>query len=310
MAESAATQRFLLRRGFLGAAVRLGLATERPALGNLKANLKTMEERLRGSEADLVLFGELFLSGYAVKDQVANLALSVKGPEIGGLRDLAKETGRGILAGFPRMDDERRGLVYDSALFVDKKGKVDWYDKWFLANFGPFEEKLYFAEGRRLPLFEQDGIRFGVQICYDLFFPELAKAYAVMGADLLVNLSASPTVSRRNFELLFPARAIENGFFVAYCNVAGTQEDMVFWGGSQVWGPRGDQKILAPYNDPSFVEVDLDPSEIRAARPLRPTIRDTEKEMVVQLLRAVEGAGRPATAEKAKAPAKGRPRKR
>ncbi|MBI2078447.1 MAG: carbon-nitrogen hydrolase family protein [Euryarchaeota archaeon] len=268
--------------------MRLGLATERPAVGNVKANLKTVEARVRASHADLVLFGELYLTGYVIKDQVANLALSVKGREIGRLRDLAKETGRGILAGFPRADDERRGVVYDSAVFVDKKGKVDWYDKWFLANFGPFEEKLYFADGRRLPLFEQDGVRFGVQMCYDLFFPELAKTYAVTGADMIVNLSASPTVSRRNFELLFPARAVENGCFVAYCNVAGTQEDMVFWGGSQVWGPRGDRKVLAPYNDPSYVEVDVDTQEIRAARPLRPTIRDTRRPMVDALAKALD----------------------
>lgn len=272
--------------------MRLALATERPVLGNVEANLQTVEDRVAKTDADLVLFGELFLSGYMARDQFVRIAVDVKGPQVGRLRDAAKRHGRGIIVGLPRRDEDRSAVIYDSALFVDKRGKVEWYDKWFLANFGPFEEKLYFSPGHRLKLFQQDGWKFGVQICYDLFFPELSKAYAVLGADLLVNISASPSISRKNFELLFPARAIENGYFLAYCNVAGTQEDLVFWGGSQVWGPRGDQKVLAPYTDPSLVTCDIDRAEIEAARPLRPTLRDTQKEMVEALLKSVKSLSR------------------
>ncbi len=268
--------------------MKLTLVTERPAVGNVRANLATMERYVRAAESDLVLFGELFLQGYMAKDQFVTLAVSAKGEEVEALRKLARETGKNILFGFARRDDERRGLLYDSAALVTRKGKVETYDKWFLANFGPFEEKLYFTPGNRLKVWDVDGARVGVQICYDLFFPELSKAYAVMGADLLVNLSASPTTSRANFERLFPARALENGYFVAYCNVAGTQEDVVFWGGSQVWGPRGDEKVKAPLVDPSVVSVDITVKEIEAARPLRPTIRDTRKEMVDALQKSLK----------------------
>lgn len=264
--------------------MRLALATERPVIGNVNANLKTLEKRVENAQADVVLFGELFLSGYMARDRFASLAMSMKGDDVGRVQDAAKDAGKAIIVGFPRRDDDVRGIVYDSALFVDKRGKTDYYDKWFLANFGPFEEKLFFGQGRRLPIWEVDGFKFGTQICYDLFFPELAKAYALLGADCLVNISASPNVSRKNFELLFPARAVENGYFVAYCNVAGTQEDLVFWGGSQVWGPRGDRKVLAPYTDPSLVTVEIDENEIAAARPLRPTLRDTRDDMVAALI--------------------------
>lgn len=267
--------------------MRIGLATERPRVGDVEANLRTLEQRIRDTECDLLLLGELFLPGYMARDRHPRLALSLKGPEVGRIRDAAKSRGCAVIAGFGRADDERRALVYDSALLVDKRGRADAYDKWFLANFGPFEEKLYFAEGSRLPLLDVDGVKVGAQICYDLFFPELAKAYALMGADVLVNISASPSVSRKNFELLFPARAVENTMFVAYCNVAGAQEDLVFWGGSQVWGPRGDQKFLAAYMEPSLHTVAIDPQEIEAARPLRPTIRDTRRDMVDQLTKAL-----------------------
>lgn len=267
--------------------MHITLVSERPAIGDVKANLETVSKHVRKAPGDLVLFGELFLQGYMARDQHAKLALSVAGPEFELLKKLAKDTKKNILLGFSRRDDERRGLVYDSAALVTKGGKVQTYDKWFLANFGPFEEKLFFAPGNRLALFEVDGVRLGVQICYDLFFPELTKAYAMMGADVLVNLSASPSTSRANFEKLFPARALENGCFFAYCNVAGTQENLVFWGGSQVWGPRGDEKVKAPLLEPSVVSVRLDMAEIETARPMRPTTRDTRKEMVEALLKGV-----------------------
>lgn len=260
--------------------MKVTLCTERPKVGDVRANLETLAERVRAAEGDLVLFGELFLPGYTARDRFAELALSVEGPEFDGLKKLARETKKNFVVGFARRDDERRGLLYDSAALVTRRGKVEVYDKWFLANFGPFEERLWFTEGRKLAVHDVDGVRVGLQICYDLFFPELTKAYALMGADLLVNISASPTTSRGSFERIFPARALETGTFFAYCNVAGTQDDVVFWGGSQVWGPRGDEKGKAPYVDPSVLTVDLDLAELEAARPLRPTARDTRKEMV------------------------------
>lgn len=260
--------------------MRLTLVSERPAVADVGANLAAVERHVRKAKGDLVVFGELFLPGYMAKDQFARTALSVEGKEFDRLKRLAKQSKKNIVVGFARRDDERRGVLYDSAALVTPKGHVDVYDKWFLANFGPFEEKLYFAQGNRLKLWQVDGVRIGAQICYDLFFPELTKAYAMMGADIILNISASPTTSRASFEKLFPARALETGCFFAYCNVAGTQEDIVFWGGSQVWGPRGDEKAKAPYVDPSVIEVDLSMDEVEAARPLRPTVRDTRKDMV------------------------------
>src|SRR5688572_9911826 len=107
--------------------MRLALATERPAVGNVETNLKTLEKRVEEIDADVILFGELFLSGYMARDQFAHIAMGMKGDEVGRVRDAAKSAGKAVLAGFPRRDEERRGLVYDSALFVDKKGKSDYY---------------------------------------------------------------------------------------------------------------------------------------------------------------------------------------
>jgi predicted amidohydrolase len=162
-------------------------------------------------------------------------------------------------------------------------GKVDAYKKMFLPNFGPFEEKIFFSQGQSLSIFETDFGKIGLCICYDLFFPEIVKSYALRGADLVVCISASPSITRKFFEAILPARAIENTIFVAYANLVGTQEDLVFWGGGQVYGPKGDLLVKAPYFEESVVKCDLDFDELEDARTMRPTLRDTRAELFADL---------------------------
>jgi 5-aminopentanamidase len=161
---------------------------------------------------------------------------------------------------------------------------VQVYDKRMLATFGPFEDGLYFSPGREPGFMETPWGPLGVSICYDLFFPELMKAQALAGATLLVNISASPSSSRRFFEAVLPARAIENALPVAYTNFAGTQESLVFWGGAQVWGARGTLKGSSAYYEEARLEVVVDLEEARLARALRPTVRDTVRENVQDLM--------------------------
>src|SRR5207249_2628055 len=82
--------------------------------------------------------------------------------------------------------------------------------------------------------------RIGLLICYDAFFPELSKAYALQGADLLAIISASPATSKPLFDRILPARAIENALPVLYANLVGTELNIVFQGGTQAIGPRGE----------------------------------------------------------------------
>lgn len=268
------------------------LVSDRPHVADVEANVATLERHVRDASGDVVVFGELFLHGYTARDHFAPLALGLDDALFQRVKAVSKETGKHVITGLARRDEERRGLFYNSMAHVDPSGRVETYDKWFLANFGPFEEKLFFTPGRRLPIWHVGDIRVGPQICYDLFFPELAKAYALQGADVLLNISASPTTSRGNFERMFAARAVENAYFVAYCNLAGSQDDVVYWAGNQVWGPRGDRKALGEYVEPGHVDCEMALGEIEVARSMRPTIRDTRAEMVAALATAFDSMHR------------------
>jgi predicted amidohydrolase len=125
--------------------------------------------------------------------------------------------------------------------------------------------------------------KIGLLICYDLNFPELAKALTLQGADLLICISASPTTTQRYFETLLPARALENTVFMAYVNLAGNQEDLIYWGGSQVYDPLGNILVKAPYLKESIITCDINLRLLESARARRPVLRDIRPEIYQDL---------------------------
>jgi predicted amidohydrolase len=158
-----------------------------------------------------------------------------------------------------------------------------------LANFGPFEEHLYFGRGNELPVFETKFGKIGMLICFDCFFPELSKIYALKGADILVCISASPSTTRIFFEKVIVSRAIENTVFFTYTNLVGTELNMVYWGGNTVIGPRGDVKAKGEYFKEDTVTCEINLKELSTAREFRPTIRDTRMELFAELQKLLEG---------------------
>ncbi len=255
--------------------MRTVLAQVPSAVGDKEENLRRIHEVISGQEADLFVFPELFLSGYMCRDRVHLMAESLQGESVQELATVADEHQCSILLGMPTLDDEITGLVHNSAVLVKPDGSAWSYDKINLATFGPFEESLYFAPGNVPTMFEVEGFRLGVVICYDLFFPELSKSLALHGADAIVCISASPNTSREYFERIVPARAIENTAYSVYVNNTGSQLNQVFFGGSHAVGPRGNLLAKCDYFKKDMKVVDLDLSEVRIARRIRPTIRDS-----------------------------------
>ncbi|MFO8132324.1 MAG: carbon-nitrogen hydrolase family protein [Thermoplasmatota archaeon] len=263
--------------------MQLSLVNVHPAVSNKKKNLKKMRKALDALEADMAVFGELTSTGYTCKDEFRDLAEPLDGPTVQAVQDMAADYDTSIIYGMPL--EERTGLIHNASLMVHPDGEVQAYRKAFLPTFGPFEERFYFTPGEALPVYDTPHGTIGMCICYDLFFPELLKGMALKGADMIVCISASPSISREYFEQVLPTRAIENTVFVAYANLVGTQENLVFWGGSQAYSPRGDLLGRAAYNEEDTLTVDLDFDLIGEARAARPTLRDTRPELFADLYR-------------------------
>lgn len=253
------------------------LAQLEPALNDKEKNLKKLEKAVAKAEADLFLAGEMYLTGYMARDAFPRLAEPIGGPSVKAALRMAEEHGTHIVFGMPEREAGTKRL-FNTSVMVMPDGRAASYRKIYPANFGPFEEGLYFGRGDELTLVETKLGKIGLLICYDSFFPELAKAYALKGADLLAIISASPATSKPFFDKVLPARAIENALYVLYANIVGTELNMVFQGGTQAIGPRGEDLGRAKDFQEDVVRANLDARDVRVARTFRPTLRDTRKE--------------------------------
>src|SRR5208282_4108049 len=260
--------------------MRLLLGQLAPVRGDLDRNLARLETAVRAGRSDLAIFPELFLSGYTLGDRFHAIAATVAERGTETLRRVARETETAIVVGAPLVVYDRRGEVANAALVVLPSGAVTSQSKRYLPNFGPFEEGLAFTPTDTSRPVEVLGHRVGHEICYDVFFPEVSRDLALGGAELLVNISASPVTSRRLFERLLPARAIENACPVVYVNRVGVEDGFVFGGGTGAWDSRGEPLPLETValdgaaSEEGLFAVEIDPRAAARWRPFRPILRD------------------------------------
>ncbi len=259
------------------------LAQVTSQLHEKESNLKRMRDIVRKTKGKIVIFPELNLTGYMPRDDLLSHAETIVGPVVKAVLRLAKETKKDVIFGVPMTDERIPGLVYNSCLLATGTGQLHRYDKLYLPTFGPFEEKVFFAEGKRAVVAQGKHAKLGLMVCYDMFFPELAKLETLLGAQILVNISAAPTTSRSSFRRVMPGRAVENAIFVAYCNMVGVHGSLVFGGGSALFGPRGEELARGKDLDEDILEVEIDLGEIEIARRFRPTVRDTRVEILDEI---------------------------
>jgi len=265
--------------------VSLLLAQTGPKLGNKERNLRQISEqasKARKKNADLLVFPELHLTGYTMRDEVSHLAESIPGPSTRKVETLAREHGVHIVFGMPE-ESEVKGVIHNSAVFVGPKGLVGRYRKIHLPTHSVFEERRYYRPGQEASVFKTDIGIIGLSICYDLYFPELTRLQALQGAELVVCISASPGLRRRFFEGFCLSRAMENAVYLAYVNRVGIEEGLQFWGGSRVIAPNGSVLAQCKYDLEEFQICKVDLSEVSRARAFIPTIKDLEPGLFDQL---------------------------
>jgi len=242
--------------------VRLALAQINVVVGDLDGNRERILSSLadaRGEGAELVLFPELAVTGYPPEDLLLRPAFVLAAQA--SLRKIAAAcTDVTALVGTPWFD---RDLFNACAVCSD--GRVrSVYRKRYLPNYGVFDEDRYFASGRELVLLRLGGTLIGPTVCEDIWQPgPPATDLALAGAELLVNISASPfhVGKAEEREEMLVTRARDNSAFLAFCNLVGGQDELVFDGHSVVLDDEGEVLARAPGFEEVLLVLDIDPTE-------------------------------------------------
>jgi len=263
--------------------MRLALAQINPVVGDLDGNRELIISRLdeaKANSADLAVFPELAVTGYPPEDLLLRPGF-IRAAEA-SVEEIARAA-RGItlLIGAPHFDRD----LYN-ACYVCSGGEVKAvYRKRFLPNYGVFDEDRYFAPGRDLLLLEHGKTLVGPTVCEDMWQPgPPATDLALAGAELLVNISASPFyVGRdREREEMFVTRARDNSCFIAFCNTVGGQDELIFDGHSVILDDEGTVIARAPGFEEALLLADIEPKEVigRRLRDVRRRALAREREEI------------------------------
>ena len=271
--------------------IRLALAQMASRRANKEENIKKIEElvvKAQMQKADLVVFPELCLTGYVVRDQIYELAETIPGSSTRRIEAIAKEKGVHIVFGMPELSEKTKATTFNTAVFIGPEGLIGKYRKMYLPNHSVFEEKRYFRPGYQAAAFDTPIGKIGLCICYDIFFPEVIRLTRLRGSQLVICISASPAIRRNYFEILTAARALENTAFLAYVNLVGVEDGMQFWGGSRLVNPTGDIVARAKYDEEDLVICDINYGELTSAEVFIPTLRDLRPELLDELKKTAE----------------------
>jgi NAD+ synthase (glutamine-hydrolysing) len=272
--------------------LRIALCQINPTVGDLRGNARSIQdgiERARGQGAQLVLFGELALTGYPPEDLL--LREDFLADTGAALHELAAAaTDIVAIVGFP---ERAEGGVYNAAAVLRDRSVETVYRKVHLPNYGVFDEQRYFKAGAGGSVVEVAGTNVGITICEDLWIPGApASEEAHDGASLIANVSASPYHAGKGLERerLFAQRARENGVWIAFCGLVGGQDELVFDGHSFVLDPDGKTVARAAQFEDDLLIYELPagasastPSEPGPQPALRAPIESEEQEVYAAL---------------------------
>ncbi len=266
-----------------------------PALGLPEQNLELHRQRADAAlseGAELLIFPELSLTGYLVKDMVPDLALAPEDPFLAPLYELSGKLD--LVFGF--VEDLPGGNHCNSLAWLSGGKLLHVHRKLYLPTYGMFEEGRYFARGQRMQAFETRFGRMAMAVCEDLWHPSVPYLAYLDGALGLVVGSASPTRGVEEGPLPpnaeFWRRLLEHdaslyGGFLAFANRFGVEDGINYWGGSRLVGPSGETLAEGPLHEEALVVGEMDMSALRRRRDEFSLLRDENPELTFRNLERI-----------------------
>lgn len=246
--------------------------------GNLGEAEKLINEAVQ-KNAKLVVLPELFNTGYRVEDKDTDLAECIPGYTTNWLEHIAKKH-HIYLSSAILEKGEVKGIVYDTAVLVGPEGLIGSYRKTHLWDV----ENIRFAKGNEIPVFKTPIGNIGLQICYEIGFPEGARILALKGADIILYPSAFGKARRYAWDIATRARALENGVFVVASNRTGIEKgETVFGGGSALIDPFG-LVLVQTEEERDVIISEIDLNQVTEQRRTLPYLRDLNKNLFAQEL--------------------------
>ena len=285
--------------------IRVAIAQINPRLGDLQANLALYEEKIRQGikeRADLLVFPELSLTGYYLRDMVPSVALSDRSPEMKKLKQLSREIP--FVAGLVEESADHR--FFNSAVYFEDGAVRHVHRKVYLPTYGMFDEQRYFARGDRIRAFDSKFGRMAILVCEDLWHPSTIYLAALDGALAVICPSSSPLRgivdeqsqddNARYWEMINRVNAETFSLFMIYGNRVGFEDGVGFWGGSEIVDPFGQRIAKAKYYEEAFLVGDVKLESVRRKRTMAPLLRDEDLDLTInELMRIRE---RPAAHKK------------
>jgi predicted amidohydrolase len=275
---------------------RVALAQIKPKLGCIADNLALIEqtvEQAAGQGTDLLLFPELALTGYFLKDLVPDVALSLDAPEIGRLREMSRHLS--LAVGFVEASADYR--FFNTALYLEGGEVRHVHRKVYLPTYGLFDEQRYLARGERFRAFDTKFGRFGLLVCEDMWHLSSSYVLAMDGATSLLCLSSSPgrgvadadgLATATAWQKLTATTAMFLNCNVLYCNRVGCEDGVSFWGGSEAVGPAGSVLARGPLFKEDLVTAFMAESSLRRERIFAPMMRDENLGVTLKELKRIE----------------------
>ncbi len=294
-------------------AFRVAIAQINPRLGDLQSNLALYEEKIRQAVkegADLLLFPELSLTGYFLRDMVPNVALKLSSREIALLKKLSREVA--FVAGLVEESSDYR--FYNAAVYFEAGEIRHLHRKVYLPTYGMFDEQRYFARGDRIRAFDSKFGRMAVLVCEDLWHSSTVYLAALDGALAILCPSSSPLRgitegqaqddNARYWEMINRTYSEALGLFMIFGNRTGFEDGVGFWGGSEILDPFGRRIIKAKYYNEDFIVGEVALESVRRKRTMAPLLRDEDLDLTINELMRIRG--RPDSRQKEKVKSKKR----